>query len=104
VSAGGWGLCRDAATGQPANVFADPADPDYRTLRAWCEAGRNRLEEIRRFDMPGFRPRIDWVREMKRYGVLPLDLDADAPLDVYAVERRYWESLWHRPETVALAE
>jgi len=34
---------------------------------------------------------------MKRYGVLPRDLPADAPIDVYATDRRYWQSLWHRP-------
>lgn len=102
-AAGGWGLCRDPKTGQPATVFADASDPDYRTLLAWCEAGRDQLERIRRFDMPGFRPRSDWVREMKRYHVLPPDLAADAPLDVYAVERRYWESLWHQPDTIAFA-
>ena len=60
--------------------------------------GKERLEQTRRFDMPGFRPRQDWVREMVRFGILePRDLAAAGPLDVYAVERRYWESLWYRP-------
>ena len=34
---------------------------------------------------------------MKRYGILPPEQPLDAVLDVYAVERRYWESLWYRP-------
>ncbi len=97
--AGGWGLCRDPGLGKAATVFADRSDSDYRTLLAWCEAGRDRLNRIRRFDMPEFRPRPDWVREMKRYGVLPADRDPDSGerMDVYAVERCYWESLWYRP-------
>ena len=53
--------------------------------------------EIKRFDMPGFRPRPEWVREMKRYGILPAALDPAAPLDVYAIEQQYWQSLWHQP-------
>lgn len=94
-SAGGWGLCRDPQTKAPRTVFASAQDPDYRKLLALVEAGRDRLASAKRFDMPGFMPRIDWVREMKRYGVLAPD--AQGPIDPYAVERRYWESLWYRP-------
>jgi hypothetical protein len=47
--------------------------------------------------MPGFRPRADWVREMKRYSILPADLDPAVPINCYAVERKYWESLWYKP-------
>jgi hypothetical protein len=50
-----------------------------------------------RLDMPGFRPRADWVREMKRYGILPGDLDPAAPIDCYATEQKYWQSLWYNP-------
>ena len=46
--------------------------------------------------MPGFRPRADWVREMKRYGILPPDLDPAAPLDCYAADA-VRESLWYKP-------
>ena len=73
-------------------------DPDYRALLAMCEAGRRRLDEIKRFDMPGFRPRPEYVREMKRYGVLPASFDASSdPIDVYAVERRYWDLFGWKP-------
>ena len=42
--------------------------------------------------MPGFRPRPEWVREMKLYGILPesFDLTRDA-IDVYEVERALLE-------------
>jgi hypothetical protein len=97
-AAGGYGLCRakDAAPGTGA-VLPDKNDAGYKTLLAMVDAGKRRLDEIKRFDMPGFRPRPEWVREMKRYGVLPAAFDlAKDPIDVYAVERQYWESLWHK--------
>jgi cytochrome c553 len=99
-TAGGWGLCREGktdATGPAVDVFASTADPDYQALLAFCAAGKSRLEEIKRFDMAGFKPRSEWVREMKRYGVLPTAPGVSGPLDVYAVEQRYWRSLWHQP-------
>ncbi|MCP4455770.1 MAG: hypothetical protein GY809_30290 [Planctomycetes bacterium] len=55
------------------------------------------LEKIGRFNMPGFRPEPEYIREMKRFGILHADLQPDAPIDVYDTDRRYWESMWHRP-------
>jgi hypothetical protein len=92
-AAGGWGLCRDPKTRQTQSVFVNTADPGYRTLMAMCAAGKDQLEKVKRFDMPGFRPRLDWVREMKRYGVLTAEAKLDA-IDVYQTERAYWQSLW----------
>lgn len=100
-AAGGWGLCRDPKTQASAAVFANTSDPDYQTLLAMIEAGREFLAtQNPRFDLPQFRPRADWVRELKRYGILPADQTADVPVDVYATERRYWESLWYQPPVV----
>ncbi len=91
--AGGWGLCRDPKTKEPRIVFADTKDSGYRKLLAMCVAGKDQLEKVKRFDMPGFQPRPDWVREMKRYGILEGELNADA-IDVYRTEQAYWKSLW----------
>jgi len=91
---GGFAICRDGQ-GRPAPVFTDLSDPDYRTLRAMVAAGKNNLDRIKRFDMPGFRPRPQYVREMKRYGILPFDLADDASIDVYATDRDYWRTIWH---------
>lgn len=88
-TAGGYGTC--------GAVFSGKADPDYRTLLAMVEGGKKRLEEVKRFDMPGFRPREEWVREMIRYGILPASTKPDSPMDVYEIERRYWKSLWYDP-------
>ena len=97
---GGHGTCREA--GAPAGtgtVIAGRSDPDYRALLGMVEAGKRRLDEVKRFDMPGFRPRPEWVREMKLYGVLPATFDASRdPVDVYQVERAYWSSLHHHPK------
>jgi hypothetical protein len=63
-----------------------------------CSAGKTYLaRNDSRFDMPEFHPRLDWVREMKRFGILPQNHDPAAPLDCYATERKYWESLWYHP-------
>jgi hypothetical protein len=84
--------------GEPVAIFADANDPDYQKILALCRAGKQRLEDIKRFDMPGFRPDPSYVREMKRFGILPQTLTADAPLDAYATDRAYWRSLWWRPK------
>ncbi len=79
-------------------VFNDTDDPDYRLILVHLQAARARLDEIKRFDMPGFKPNKHYVREMKRYGVLPESFDlAKDPIDVYAADRAYWKSFWHRP-------
>jgi hypothetical protein len=93
--AGGFGSCVGT---NGAAVFANKDDPDYRVLLGMCEAGKRRLDEVKRFDMPGFKPREAWVREMKRFGMLPGDFDVTKQtVDVYEVERRYWESFeWQR--------
>jgi hypothetical protein len=92
--AGGYGRCV-AKDGQP--VFTSAADPDYQKILGMAKAGREKLEQIKRFDMPGFRADPAYVREMKRYGVLAADHPADALLDVYALDRAYWKSLWYVP-------
>jgi hypothetical protein len=101
TGAGGYGLCREkdreGKPGDPAVVFADTADPDYQKILALCRDGKEHLERIKRFDMPGFRPTKSYVREMKRYGILPADLPGDAEIDVYAADRAYWRSHWWQP-------
>ena len=97
--AGGFGLCtgKDGSSTGSQAVFADANDPGYQTILALCAAGKEYIETIKRYDMPDFRPRPAYVREMKRYGIVPEDLAADAPIDVYATDRAYWQSLWYKP-------
>lgn len=97
--AGGWGLCRKPEGGKTSDVFSSTSDPGYQKLLALCMAGKNFLDQNTRFDMTDFKPRADWVREMKRYGMLPERFTPGEPIDVYAVEQKYWESLWQQPGT-----
>ena len=101
-TAGGFDMGkRDPETGKVTKVcevFKDTSDPDYRAILAMLRRGGKRLGEIKRFDMPGFRPPPQYVREMKRYGVLPASFDlAKDPIDVYQTDEAYWRSLWWKP-------
>jgi hypothetical protein len=91
--AGGLGIC----AGKGAPVFADAKDSDYAKIAALAAAGRRRLGEIRRFDMPGFRPPEPYLREMKRYGVLKEIPKDGEPVDPYALDRAYWKLFDHVP-------
>ena len=106
--AGGWGLCRDPAAlapmgqvqatpGAPGGVLASADAPEYQALLASVRDAAKRLDEIKRFDMAGFQPRPAYLREMKRYGLVPADLAADAQVDFRALERRYWQAFWYKP-------
>lgn len=97
-TAGGLGWCRDPKTGSPTIVFESDRDPDYETLLALAQRGEKFLAENKRFDMAGFSPKPEWIREMKRYGILPQAAAADEICDPYKVEQLYWQSLWHKPK------
>jgi len=100
--AGGYGLCRHKGKTKKPKVpplFADTTDPDYQAILAFLRKASEALRRTRRFDMPGFRPAGEYIREMKNYGILPAAFDAAAgPVDVYKLDRAYWRSLWHRPK------
>ena len=97
-AAGGLGLCTSGGADGPSAVFSSTSDPGYAALYAMIDAGRRRLNDIKRFDMPGFRPRPEYLREMKRYAILPeaFDIGKD-PVDPYALDRQYWDSFIYRP-------
>ena len=88
-AAGGHGTCGE--------VFGATRDPDYQALLAGVQEAKAHLEAITRFNMPHFRPEPEYVREMQRYGIVPASYQPGDPMDVYATDRRYWESLWHKP-------
>ena len=90
--AGGLGLCTNAVG---KAVFASTDDPDYKTLLALVADAKSVLDADPRFDMPKFCPNPEYLREMKRYGVLPPDADPrKCPVDPYATDRRYWSLDW----------
>ncbi len=90
-AAGGFESCGD--------IFHDRHDADYRQLLAAIEQGKQRLEAEPRFGTPGFQPNRQYVREMKRFGILPASFDpATNAVDVFQADQRYWQSLWQEPE------
>jgi hypothetical protein len=91
--AGGYGFCQV----ENVPVFANKLDPDYQKILEMCREGERFLKQIKRFDMPDFVPPAGYVREMKNYGILPADLPEDTVIDVYATDRKYWQSLWYKP-------
>ena len=104
--AGGWGMHKKSADGKPngepggemVEIFRDTNDPDYRAILRFIEMGRLCLQQNKRWDMPGFKPHPFYVREMKRYGILPDTFDAASDdIDVFQIDRRYWESTWYSP-------
>ena len=94
--AGGFGSC--------SNVFQSDADPDYRSLLTAITRAKQVLDAQPRFGTPEFRPNRQYVREMKRFGLLPIDFDpAWDSLDVFAADQQYWRSLWYRPGAKAVS-
>ena len=88
--AGGFGMGKDGKA-----VFKSTDDPDYKAIIAMIQDGKDVLEKVKRFDMQGFRPPKPYLREMKRYGVLPATFDIDNdPVDPYALDRTYWALDW----------
>jgi hypothetical protein len=78
-------------------VFQNISDPDYAALVAMVSAGRDYLNKITRFDMPDFKLHPAYLREMKRFGILPTTLAPDSRINPYATDQLYWKSLWHQP-------
>jgi len=91
-TSGGWGTC--------AGPFNGTDDPDYRSLLSLMQDRKKQYDQPPRFGMPGFRPNRQYIREMKRFGVLPADFDpATDPIDIFETDQRYWQLFWYRPET-----
>ncbi len=88
--AGGYGLCAES-------VFADTKDADYQAVLSAIQAAADHLAEIKRFDMPGFRPNEHYFREMKHFGIIPASQSPDDPVDVYSLDQAFWASAWHQP-------
>ncbi len=94
-SEGGYQICRPPEEDWSTTaVLTSRQDPDYRTLLTAIEDTQNKLNEIKRFDMPGFQPRKGYLREMQRYNILAQELPIDKPVNPYELDRAYWRSFW----------
>ncbi|MGL4595840.1 MAG: hypothetical protein ACRCUY_14050 [Thermoguttaceae bacterium] len=90
-SAGGLELCGRV-------VFENKDDPLYQQLLRSLQDANKRLEAGKRFDMPGFRPNDDYIREMKKYGFIKKDLGPDELFDYYKMEKDYFDSWYFDPK------
>ena len=90
--AGGWGSCQ--------YQFGGTNDPDYRSLLGTISKHKKRVDQTPRYGMPGFRPNRQYIREMKRFGVLSPEFNLNQELiDVFETDRRYWKLFWYRPDS-----
>ena len=78
-------------------ILTGKDDPYYQAILAGIERAKMRLDEVKRFDMPDFVPRPEYIREMITYGILPMDHDPLSLVDFYDLEQRYWRLLWYAP-------
>jgi mono/diheme cytochrome c family protein len=91
TSAGGYESCGSA-------ILTNRDDPRYQAILSGITRTKQHLDEIKRFDMPGFVPRPEYIREMKRYGMLPMNHDPSTVVDFYDLDQEYWRSLWYVPQ------
>ena len=89
-SAGGYESCGSA-------VLTGKYDPRYQAILSGIVRTKRHLDEIKRFDMPGFVPRPEYIREMKRFGIIPVEQNPIEVVDAYDLDQKYWTSLWHVP-------
>ena len=90
-AAGGKGACGE--------VFRGTSDPDYQLLLASIERGKATLDKKPRYGSEGFEPNHQYVREMKRYGIVPDSFQwSEESLNVFQSDQAYWESFWYRPD------
>jgi hypothetical protein len=76
-------------------VFHDTGDPDYQALLATIAKSKAELDASGRYGSPGFKPNPQYIREMKRYGILPASFDpARDAIDVFKTDQAYWRSFW----------
>jgi hypothetical protein len=87
--AGGYGLC--------GSILARTDDADFVALLAAVKDAKAYLEKITRFNMPHFQPEPEYLREMKRFGVLGPEYQPGDLINVYDTDREYWQSMWHTP-------
>jgi hypothetical protein len=88
--AGGYEACGRA-------ILTGKDDPRYQAILSGIVRAKMQLDEVKRFDMSDFVPRPEYIREMKKYGVLPANHDPSSVVNIYDLEQRYWQSLWYVP-------
>jgi len=76
------------------------SDAEATLVRLWLDSGAvaNGTYAIMDGGLPE-KPSPNYLRELKRYGLLPPDLDvAVTPIDVYETDEAYWRTFWYVPK------
>jgi hypothetical protein len=84
--------------GSHYDVQVTPAEAQL--VRLWLDSGAvaNGTYAVMDGGTPE-RPSPNYLREMKRYGILPPELDpATDPFDAYAADQAYWRTFWYQPD------
>ncbi|MDP6637518.1 MAG: discoidin domain-containing protein [Phycisphaerae bacterium] len=102
-TAGGYGACREIVkekkgvvkvTDKVASVFESRDDPDYKTLLAAIRDAKALHDSDPRWDTPGWKAPIEYIREMKRHGIIPESFDRKKDkLDPHEIDKRYWAAV-----------
>ncbi len=51
------------------------------------------------YGTPRFQPNPQYIREMRRFGIMPSDFDpAHNSIDIFQADRAYWQSFWRAAE------
>lgn len=91
---GGWGMC--------AYQFKDKEDPKYQGLLAVMQQRKKQYDQRPRYGTAQFKPNPQYIRELKRFGVLPPSFDpARDPIDVFDADQDYWRLFWYHPQAQA---
>jgi len=89
--AGGYGIC-EAESDQ--HVLTSRDETEFQSLLTQIKGNKDQLDRSKRFDMPDFIPNRHYLREMKRFGMLPEDHDDTQHVDYYKLDQLYWRSHW----------
>lgn len=94
---GNW---QDLDADPPARVFESKEDPVYQEMLASITAYAEKNLSLNRMEKPNPTPHHDWVREMRRNGVLDEDVNPDGKdLSFYfGIDEAYYRSFWHAPQ------
>ena len=99
TSATNLGLFRRAAFSLGRMWIVRQGDPRKATL-AGFPAAKARQEASGRFDKQAFIPNPHYLRWMKRFGILPENIDTSKDtFNVYETDKAHWRSLWYHPPT-----
>jgi len=71
-----------------------PLADAFQALLRELQASKTQLDRMKRFDMPDFVPSPHYLREMKRFGILPANHDDAEHVDCYELDQKYWKSFW----------